>query len=176
MKALFVGFTDGTIRAYSLEDQRVVMEMKRHTDIVLSLLWVPKYDALVSSSVDPQVLAWEVVTGYGRERVCAPLRVLPLTGVLVCVPLRAVVALFTTRLRAQARLYGNETGIRKVVYGPVNDVLVGAGFNFDGLVWDANTNKLLMKLVGHRATIVDIAILRTMWVPPRACTREGVAF
>jgi hypothetical protein len=68
------------------------------------------------------------------------------------------------RCWAQAELTGNETGIRKAVYAPASDVIVGAGFNFDAIVWDASTNKMLMKLCGHRDTIVDLSVLRTVYV------------
>jgi hypothetical protein len=61
-------------------------------------------------------------------------------------------------------LQGSDTGIRKMVYGSRSDVIVGAGFQFSGLVWDASSNRLLMKLVGHRSTIIDVAILKTMCV------------
>jgi WD40 repeat protein len=68
-KLLFVGFTDGTLRGYSVDDHRVVVEVKRHTDIVLSLLWIPKYEMLLSTSVDPQVLGWDVLNGGARVKV-----------------------------------------------------------------------------------------------------------
>jgi hypothetical protein len=45
------------------------MEVKRHADIVLSLLWIPKYEMLLSTSVDPQVLGWDVVNGGARVKV-----------------------------------------------------------------------------------------------------------
>jgi hypothetical protein len=61
----------------------------------------------------------------------------------------------------QTVLRGNETGIRKLLYAPKSNVIVGAGFNFDGVVWDASSNQMLMKLVGHRSTILDMAVLKT---------------
>ncbi len=73
----------------------------------------------------------------------------------------------------QATLQGSDTGIRKLVYGARSDVIVGAGFQFNGLVWDASSNRLLMKLVGHRATIVDVAILKTSCV---ACASPRAPF
>ena len=56
---LFVGFTNGDIRGYSLTEQRLIVQIKKHIDIVLSLCYVPKHDVLISSSVDPHVYAWD---------------------------------------------------------------------------------------------------------------------
>jgi hypothetical protein len=69
-RVLFVGFTNGSIRGYGIDDQRVVCEMLKHTDIVLSLLWVPKYEVLISSSVDPRVIVWDIMDATtARSRV-----------------------------------------------------------------------------------------------------------
>lgn len=135
---LFVGFTNGDIRGYSLTELRLMVQIKKHTDIVLSLVYIPKHDVLVSSSVDPHVYAWD----------CSG-----------------------TDYRLKASLQGSDTGIRKMVYGSRSDVIVGAGFQFSGLVWDASSNRLLMKLVGHRATIIDVAILKT--TPERIVTIDS---
>ena len=67
----------------------------------------------------------------------------------------------------QATLSGNDTGIRKLVYAHKSDVIVGAGFQYSGLVWDASSNRMWRKLVGHRATIVDVAVLKTTYVVGR---------
>jgi WD40 repeat protein len=54
-----VGFTNGDIRGYSLTELRLIVQIKKHSDIVLSLVYIPKHDVLVSSSVDPHVYAWD---------------------------------------------------------------------------------------------------------------------
>lgn len=68
----------------------------------------------------------------------------------------------------QGELKGAQTGIRKLVYASEADLLLGAGFNYDALAWDANTHRLLFKLVGHRNTIMDVCIINTS--PQRAVT------
>jgi hypothetical protein len=165
---LFVGFTNGDIRGYSLTELRLMVQIKKHTDIVLSLVYIPKHDVLVSSSVDPHVYAWDCSgTDYRlkvRPWVCL--------ACLACLSWSlAYVSLADCPLPlslCQASLQGSDTGIRKMVYGSRSDVIVGAGFQFSGLVWDASSNRLLMKLVGHRATIIDVAILKTTYVYPSA--------
>jgi hypothetical protein len=56
---LFVGFTNGDIRGYSVSEQRVVVTIKKHTDIVLTLLYIKRHDVLLSGSVDPFVYMWD---------------------------------------------------------------------------------------------------------------------
>ena len=45
----------------------------------------------------------------------------------------------------RGRLKGFTRGIRQIVYSSDHDLLIAVGFEYSGLVWDVNTNGLLMK-------------------------------
>lgn len=57
-------------------------------------------------------------------------------------------------------LVGHSHGVLSLAYSIEHDVLISAGFEYDALCWEGSTNRLRMKLEGHRRSLIGVAIVR----------------
>jgi hypothetical protein len=51
-------------------------------------------------------------------------------------------------------------GIRAVAYSAEHEVLISVGYDVTGFAWDVNSCLLQIKLVGHRAPLLDVKIVK----------------
>lgn len=104
-------------------------QFNMHKSIILTTVEMSSLGAIVSSSIDRALYMWPISKLLeGRD------------------------ASFDDK-----KLVGHTYAIRSVCFAPQNDLIIGAGFDFDIFCWDPTTSSLQMKLVGHRLSIVSVA-------------------
>ena len=106
-------------------------QFNMHKSIILATLEISALGAIVSSSMDRALYVWPVSK------------------------------LFQSRDETfdDKKLVGHTFAIRTVCFAHQNDLIIGAGFDFDIFCWDPTTSSLQMKLVGHRLSIVCVCVI-----------------
>lgn len=56
-------------------------------------------------------------------------------------------------------LVGHYHGVLSLAYSNEHDLILSAGFDFDANCWDRSTSHLHMKLVGHRVSLIGVAVV-----------------
>jgi len=123
-------------------------QFNMHTSIILTTVEMPSLGAIVSSSMDRALLLWPI----SRLR----------NGVV------------RDESFDDQKLVGHTYAIRSVCFAPQNDLIIGAGFDFDIYCWDPTTSSLQMKLVGHRLSIVSVNTVNNPFERAASVDESGV--
>jgi WD40 repeat protein len=59
-----VGYSDYSVRIFSLEDFKLLVEFQAHQNSVFALKYTPDHKLLISGSRDARLKAWDVQAGY----------------------------------------------------------------------------------------------------------------
>lgn len=62
--------------------------------------------------------------------------------------------------RQLAILVGHYHGVLSLAFSDEHDLILSAGFDFDAICWDRSTNRLYMKLEGHRRSLIGVAVVQ----------------
>jgi WD40 repeat protein len=108
-------------------------QFNMHRNIILTTVEISCLGAIVSSSMDRALCVWPISKMLQSGD----------TGISF----------------DDKKLLGHTYAIRTVCFAPQNDLIIGAGFDFDIFCWDPTTSSLQMKLVGHRLSIVSVAVI-----------------
>lgn len=118
-----------------------------HRSIILTTVEISCLGAIISSSMDRSLYVW------------------PISKLL-----QSDDASFDDK-----KLVGHTYAIRSVCFAPQNDLIIGAGFDFDIFCWDPTTSSLQMKLVGHRQSLVSVAVINNPFERAASVDESGSA-
>lgn len=125
--------SDFTFRVWDPVLRKLKRKLDLHSAQILTVCEMGKHGVIASSSFDRKVLTWPV----------------------------SLLVEENFKSRCQTPLVGHQHNIRAMVSAPEHDYILGAGFDFDVYAWDQLTHHLQLRLVGHRHSVVSVAVVYT---------------
>lgn len=122
---------------WDLSKRILKFEVTYHNCHIMAMVELPAHGTVASSDMDKNVLLWSAqqFTATSATPSASP------------------------SANRVLRLRGNTRVVRSLAYAPVNDLLLGAGIEFDAYAWDPYSGQLIMHLFGHQSCIRKIAVL-----------------
>jgi WD40 repeat protein len=132
--------------AWDCNSRTLRYQFNMHTSIILTTVEMPSLGAIVSASMDRSLCMWPISKMMQKRE-----------------------SSFDDK-----KLAGHTYAIRSVCFAPQNDLIIGAGFDFDIYCWDPTTASLQMKLVGHRLSIVCVNTVNNPFERAASVDESGV--
>jgi len=144
-----VGYSDFFIRVFSLNDFKLIIEWKAHTNSVFALSYLPGGQYLMSGSRDAKLKIWDATTGYQQaEEIAAHLYAInhitfsPDGKHFATSSMDKSIKVWDTnemkllKVIDKARHAGHGTSVNKLLWTSYKDQLVSASDDRSVSVWD----------------------------------------
>ena len=114
-------------------------QVAHHTSYILDICELASHELVASSDMNKNIFLWSV-TKFSRSKSAQPEESSSARSTLL-------------------RLRGHSMMVKALCYAPQNDLLLGAGVEYDAYAWDPFSGQMTMMLAGHQHCLCKIAVL-----------------
>ncbi|OQR95889.1 hypothetical protein THRCLA_07491 [Thraustotheca clavata] len=168
LKLLAVTTSNFALTFYDIDHYEYMME--NQTTIAQNLLrWCEPANLLFTSGNNKVLNVWIVKRGQAtlikqildHQDLITDVIAIPQYDVVLSCDLKRHIYLWDIQdCRPRGILVGHTNGVRQMVFSPMNDLLLTAGFEFDAFGWDISSKQRVMTLSGHKASLVGVQLAR----------------
>jgi WD40 repeat protein len=156
------GSSDGTIRIWDIASQTCLQVIEGHRDWVWRVQFATRKSLVVSFGVDRQCKVWywklskAVLTFTIKDKGLRNVMFEPQHGIVAACSIEGIKLWSIWRLQYLRSITAYATHLRRVVFSPDGNWLVGADLNCQIHCWEVATGQLIHTLTGHTSQISEV--------------------